>query len=245
MTTKTTHLAVASLLAIGVLCPTSSAAQQAAQVSVGMDFVSRYIWRGLNVGDAPSVQPAITLESGGFAVGAWGSYSLSNDITAGDEIDLWLGYTHEFSGGGSLGIVFTDYYFPNAGGAFSNYKNYDAVDGPGAHVLEIGATVTPSSFPVTLAAYANLYNDEGHNVYLEASYPFAVGDASLTLFAGATPGSTDNPGYYGADQFKFLSVGIKAEKDLPLSERFSLPISATWSVNPNLDIAYLVVGFSL
>jgi len=241
----TTTLATACLLALTAFGASPVRAQDAAQVSVGVDLVSRYIWRGLDAGDAPSAQPAVTLEFRGLALGAWGSYSLSNNITHGDEIDLWLGYTHELPGGGSLGVLMTDYYFPNAGEGFSNYRNYDAPDGPGAHVLEVGALLTPSSFPVTLAAYANVYNDEGHNVYFQASYPFDVGETSLTLFAGATPGSDKNPGYYGTDQFKVLNVGFTAKKEVALSDRFSLPISASWSVNPNLDIAYLVVGFSL
>ena len=247
MKTKTTPIlrVAACLAALTTLGASWAGAQDALDVSVGVDVVSRYIWRGIDAADAPSMQPSMTLSVRGLSVGAWGSYSLSNNLTQGDEIDLWLGYTHELSEGGSLGVLFTDYYFPNAGGGLSNYRNYDTPDGPGAHVLEVGAIFTPPSVPVSLAAYVNIYNDEGHNVFFQASYPFAVGGTSLTLFAAATPGSEKNPGYYGTDQFKFLHVGITAKKEVPVSDRFSLPLWISWSANPNLDIAYLVVGFSL
>jgi uncharacterized protein (TIGR02001 family) len=241
---KTTTLATACLLALTAFGASPARAQDAAQVTVGVDLVSRYIWRGIDAADAPSAQPAVTLEYRGFALGAWGSYSLSNDITRTDEIDLWLRYAHDLGEGGSLGILLTDYYFPNAGRAFSNYHDYDAVD-PGGHVLEIGALLTPPSMRLTLAGYVNVYNDRGHNVFLEASYPFAVGATDVTLFAAATPGSSENPAYYGTDRFKFLHVGVGAKKSIALSDRFSLPLSVSWSVNPNLDIAYLVVGISL
>ena len=52
--------------------------QEAPEVCLGVDLVSRYIWRGINVGDAPSVQPSLSLEVRGFEIGAWGAYSLSN-----------------------------------------------------------------------------------------------------------------------------------------------------------------------
>lgn len=247
MNAKTTHIlrVAACLAALTTLGASQAGAQDGVNFSVGVDVVSRYIWRGIDAADAPSMQPSMTLSVGGLSVGTWGSYSLSNNLTQGDEIDLWLGYTHPLSSGGSLGLLFTDYYFPNAGGGFSNYKNYDALEGPGAHVLELGAVLTPPSVPISLAAYVNIYNDEGHNVFFQASYPFDVGGISLSLFAAATPGSERNPGYYGTDQFKFLHVGLTANKAVPLSDRFSLPLWVSWSANPNLDIAYLVVGFSL
>ena len=219
--------------------------QEAPEVSLGVDLVSRYIWRGINVGDAPSVQPSLSLEVRGFEIGAWGAYSLSNEITGGDEIDLWLGYGFELPGGGEAGLVLTDYYFPNAGEPFSNFNNYDDEDGPGAHILELGGSFTFPSFPLTLAGYVNVYNDAGNNIYLQADYPFMVGETSLNLFAGATPGSEDNPDLYGTEDFAFINLGLSASKNLPITSQFSLPVSGSFIINPNVDIAYFVVGISL
>jgi hypothetical protein len=47
--------------------------------SIGADAVSRYIWRGLNLGGAtPHIQPFMEYSFGetGLAIGAWGSYGL-------------------------------------------------------------------------------------------------------------------------------------------------------------------------
>jgi hypothetical protein len=178
-------------------------------------------------------------------LGTWGSYSLSNGNTAGDEIDLYLRYTHEWSTGGSAGLLLTDYYYPNSGKGFSDFHNYDAPTGPGAHLMELGASATLPSFPLTLAGYVNVFNDAGHNIYVQADYPLTVSGTSLDFFAGATLGSDTNPDYYGTDKFAFLNVGLAATKDVRVSEAFSLPVSVSWSVNPNLNIAYLVVELSL
>jgi len=218
--------------------------QESPEVSLGVDLVSRYIWRGINVGDAPSVQPSLSLGVKGFEMGAWGAYSLSNEITGGDEIDLWLGYAFEFSEGGEFGLVLTDYYFPNAGEPFSNYNNYDDEDGPGAHILELGGSFTFPSFPLTLAGYYNFYNDEGNNIYLQADYAFLVGETSMNLFAGATPGSEDNPDLYGTEDFAFINLGVTAVKELSITNQFSLPVFGSLIVNPEVDVAYFVVGVS-
>lgn len=229
-------------LAIG---PSGALAQETPEISLGVDVMSRYVWRGLNVGDAPSAQPSITLGVDGFEVGAWGAYSLSNNITGGDEIDLWMGYGFELPGGGEVGLILTDYYFPNGGEPFSNFNNYDDDDGPGAHILEIGGSFTFPSFPLTLAAYYNFYNDEGNSIYVQADYPVRVGETELNFFAGATPGNEENPALYGTEDLSFLNLGFTASKEISITDRFSLPMSASWIFNPNLDITYLVVGFSL
>lgn len=233
------------LVLVTAAWPAEGFGQETAEVSLGVDLVSRYVWRGIKLGDAPSVQPSVSLGKKGFEVGAWGSYTLSNDMTGGDEIDLWVGYSIELPDGGSLGLIVTDYYLPNSGVEFSNFNNYDHEDGPGAHILEIGGTITFPSLPVTLAGYVNFHNDEGHNVYLQADYPVMVGETEVNLFAGATPGSEENPDFYGTEDFSFLNLGFTAIREISITDQFSLPLSGSWIINPNLDIAYFVIGLSL
>ena len=86
-----------------------------AEVEVGVDAVSKYVWRGTAVGNGVALQPSVdyTLGGGGeglFAegsttVGLWGSYSLVNGVN--DEINIALAQTV-----GSATITVTDYYFP-------------------------------------------------------------------------------------------------------------------------------------
>ena len=64
----------------------------ASELSVGADVVSSYIWRGAKFGDGAHIQPTVELSSGGFAIGAWGSFGLANDEDS--EADLF--FAHEF-----------------------------------------------------------------------------------------------------------------------------------------------------
>ncbi len=61
--------------------------QSSFSLSASGDFVSRYIWRGLEINASPNLQPAVEGSIGGFAVGFWGSYAFAERTTT-DEIDF-------------------------------------------------------------------------------------------------------------------------------------------------------------
>jgi hypothetical protein len=42
-----------------------------------------------------------------------------------------------------------------------------------------------------------------------------------------------------------LNVGIKASKELKISDNFSLPIFGSLVINPNEDIAHLIFGITI
>lgn len=225
-------------------------AQEQVSISTGADLYNRYVWRGLDIANTPSLQPSISLEYSGFEFGIWGAYTLSNEASEADEIDFWMGYTRDLENGVSVSVLATDYYFPNAGIDFSNFNNYDVVDDdgnpdPGAHTIEIGLSVSgPETFPITVAGYMNVYNDEGNNMYFQADYPVMVGETELGLFCGLTTGSEENPGYYGADDLAFINVGFTAGRDLVISESLTIPLTVTFDVNSEEEITHLLVGLS-
>ncbi len=213
-----------------------------AQPYGGADFVSRYVWRGLEINKSFNVQPSVGYTAGGFDIGFWGSYAISDvENTLQSEIDLYASYTFSTSGG-DIAILFTDYYFPDG-----NIRLGDFDDGTGAHTLEIGIGYTgPESFPVAISAFMNVYNDAGNNTYFEVGYPVSLpDDYSLDLFAGATAGSSENPNYYGTEKFGFLNVGFKVSKDIILTDTFSIPGFIALIMNPTTDKAHLAAGFSL
>lgn len=231
-----------------ILLSTGLGASEKLTVNTGVDLYSRYVWRGMDFGDAPSIQPALSVSYVGFELGAWGAYTLSSREDKFSEIDFWIGYSHEFENSMSIGAVITDYYLPYLGIGIFNFNNYDAVDAegdpdPGAHTLELGLSFTgPRSFPVTLSGYVGVYNDAGNNTYFQIDYPFAVGETDLTVFCGAAGGSNENPGAYNTEDFAVINVGFSAERSIKMTERFSLPLSLAFILNPNDEISYLVAG---
>lgn len=208
----------------------------AQDVNVGADIVSRYIWRGLNIADSPSLQPTLNISDSNFEVGFWGAYTLVGDRSYSDEIDAWIGYSYE-NKLGEFSFTIIDYYFPNAGKKLGNLKNVD-----GAHTLE---GIISYSGPFSLSFGFNFYNDPGNNIYLEIGYPFQINDISVNLFLGATPGSDNNPDYYGTDNLSVINTGVKVSKEIKITEEFALPVFSSLTINPRLSIAYLVFGISL
>jgi hypothetical protein len=217
-------------------------------VNTGADLYSRYIWRGMDFGDAPSIQPTLSVSYVGFELGVWGAYALSTRPESFSEIDFWLGYSHEFENTMSIGAVLTDYYLPYLGISIFNFNDHDAVDAdgdpdPGAHTLELGLSFTgPESFPMTFSGYVGVYNDAGNSTYFQIDYPFTVGETSLTVFCGAAGGNTGNPDVYNTEDFAVINVGVSADRDMKITESFSLPLVLSFILNPEEEISYLVAG---
>jgi hypothetical protein len=211
-----------------------------AQVKFGTDIYSRYIWRGLDFGNAPAFQPSLTYSTGGLAVGAWGSYAFPTSSTTYAENDLWASYTFAIPNSGSFSAIFTDYYIPSTGIKFGYFKPENGTGA--AHTLEGGICYCgPESLPITLAFYTNLSNETDNSSYIQVSYPFTIDDATITLAAGFVPKKST---YYLTDEAGFTNLSITAAKSIAVTDKFSIPLSVAYIANPSLDITYLVFGAS-
>ena len=106
------------VLGLMLAAGTASALEDVA-VDVSVDYVGKYIWRGLLVTDDPVLQPAVSLGMDKLTLGVWGNYETTN-ITGerGEftEIDYSLDYTDALPGveGAfySAGVIY--YSFPRA-----------------------------------------------------------------------------------------------------------------------------------
>ena len=211
------------------------------EISLGADLVSRYIWRGADFGNSPSIQPTLAISNSGFEIGVWGAYQLGRDTNSNpaDEIDFSIGYSFGI-GETTFNLLATDYYYPNSGKKFGNFKN----DGLGAHIIETSASFSgPESLPLYFSASVNVYNEVDNSAYFEIGYSTSVQNTSLSFFAGATTGG-DNL-YYGTRNFNFINLGVTAVKDIKITDDFSFPIFGSFILNPNIEIAYFVFGISL
>ncbi|MBU0984603.1 MAG: hypothetical protein KKA42_12070 [candidate division Zixibacteria bacterium] len=250
---KTTACNLLLLLVMVAGLSVPAVAESAIGVTTGVDLYNRYVWRGLDIANTPSIQPAISVDYSGFELGGWGAYTMSNEASESDEIDFWLGYGREMESGVSFFAMITDYYYPNAGVDMFNFNNHDAVrvdadstiPDPGAHILEAGLSISgPTSFPVTVSGYVNFYNDAGSNTYFQLNYPVVVNETDLDFFCGAAGGSKDNPDYYGTEDFAIINVGVTATREINMSSSFSLPLTLSFVVNPEAEISHLLVGIS-
>jgi hypothetical protein len=213
-------------------------------LSIGTDIVSRYIWRGFDLGgNTPSLQPIVKFAVGGLTAGFWGAYSLS-DPNGLNEIDIYASYSAEIGDAGSFNLGLTDYTYPNSGVKIGNFNNYDNEAGPGAHYIELNAGYSGSeNFPISLSFNIFLYNLENNPIYFQAGYSTSIENVTLDLFAGGTPGEETE--YYGVTDFSIINVGFTVTKNIKFTEEFSLPIFGSVILNPASENLFFIVGFRL
>jgi len=184
--------------------------------SMGVDFSSRYIWRGLNLGgSSPSIQPYLELGFGtdkhSFTIGAWGAYSTSGTQT-GQEADLYLSYTLN----NSFSFTLTDYFFPDETSGINDYfnrnMNWDKINNgeknQTGHIVEASLAFNGTEkFPISIMFAMNIWGADSRKYieqsgimvpddkivmskYLEFGYTTEVKGISFDLFAGL---ALDNP----------------------------------------------------
>ena len=208
--TKLLSVLVALFLCSFSLYAQDEATQEESPLSVGADFVSRYIWRCVNFGgSSPSIQPYVELGFGSgdhtFALGAWGAYSLSGTQTS-QEADLYLSYTLK----DMFSVTITDYFFPVDSISNNKYFNYNMdwdkinkgeKDQTG-HVVEMAISFNGTEnipFSLMLAmniwgADAQKYEEKGGvmvpkddivmSKYIELGYSTEIKGIALSAFAG-------------------------------------------------------------
>ena len=213
---KMNRAAAIIVLLVGLVAvPAMTLAQE---VSLGADAVSSYVWRGLDCGDGMAIQPYVEYSSGGFALGAWGSYAVGSD--GAPEADLYAGYGFE----NGLSVGFTDYFFPDSETEYMDYDN---------HTLE--ANLGYEVGPVSLSA--NMYFDDNSNddMYFELGYDFGL--ASFFVGGGDESYTTDG-------DFAICNLGISADTEIEITDKYSLPLFGSVILNPDSEQMYIVVGMS-
>lgn len=213
--------------------------EKKSSIDLGSDFVSRYVWRGTDFGNSPSIQPYMTYSIAGFEIGAWGSFATNGADM--QEVDLYASYTF-LKEMVSLGV--TDYFFPTSTVSMNNYFDYK--DSTTGHIYEANLNFNGTEkIPLTLSANYNFYGaDKDNSWYFELGYNGSCKLVDYSVFLGATTGK----GIYltpGADGFSVVNVGIGVSKDIVITEKWSLPVFAQLITNPQAQNIFFVFGFSL
>jgi len=186
------------------------------------------------------LQPTLGVVYKGLSLTAWGSVGLSESSDT-KEFDFTLGYT---TGGLNVGI--TDYWFSVGQDPDARYFKYDA-HGTN-HVFE--AFVGYDFGVVSAQWYTNFAGNDGVNKdgkrayssYFEVNAPFRLATCEWTATLGAVPYATTT---YGTTGFAVTNIGLKATKDIKVTDTFSIPVFAGVIGNPRAQKAYLVFGFTL
>lgn len=205
------------LLMTAIALPVSSMAQDKVEFGVGADVVSKYIWRGTDLG-GPSVQPSLSVAYKGLSLTAWGSIGFDSEDDK--EVDLTLAYET-----GNFGLSVTDYWYPEYSGAhtFEAQIGYD--------------------FGLLAANwYTNFAgDDEEYASYISLIAPFSLIGLDWEAEVGATPWGTD---YYGTDKFSVCDLSLGASKEFNIGKSFSTTLFAKATYNPTIEKFYATIGIS-
>lgn len=208
-------------------------------LTLGLDLVSRYVWRGIDFGASPAIQPYMEYSVGNdlvtWGIGAWGSYAFTGP--AASEADLY-----SYLSVGPVSLTFTDYFFPGEVWGGDQYFTYSNKKGTG-HVYELMLSAGSDDFPVYGMAAVNLGGaDKNYSTYFQLGATLHPG---IDLFVGM---AYDNyVGYYlakGKQKFNVNSVGITASHDIEV-KKLSIPLSASLIANPEARNIWFVVSIGL
>jgi hypothetical protein len=225
--------------------PGETAAAAADPVTLGVDLVSRYVWRGLAFSDTPCLQPWAGVSVAGFALGTWGSFAFAP--SAGDEggstlteVDLSLARSLELRRG-TITATLSDYHYPSGGITYFEFAD----DGTGSHTVDACVAYRgPDGLPLGLCGSVNVYNDDQHAAYVEANWPFTAGATEISLVAGAAMGKSV---WYDVDKngVHVIQAAVIASKPLKISEAFAPTLKVSWILNPYRERVILVAALSL
>jgi len=230
------------LFALGLVASATALAQdekEKVETTVAADIVNQYIWRGLDCGNV-SIQPTLGIGYKGLSLSAWGNVGVSKDDVK--EFDLTLGYT---TGGFNIGI--TDYWFSVGGDDPDNrYFKYNAHSTN--HVFE--ANIGYDFGVASIQWFTNFAGNDGENKngkrayssYAEVAVPFKLATCDWTATAGVVPYYST---YYGTTGFAVTNLSLRADKEIKITDSFSVPVFGQVVANPCLQKAYLVFGFTL
>ena len=198
-------------------------AQEVKSQDFGADFVSSYVWRGTQFGTGPNVQPWMELGTGNLTGGIWGSFALDATRNASDnELDLWVSYDF-----GPLALTVTNYSFPNADGTYSAGGVFDGD-------IEVSGSTSLGPVDLTVGYFTDL-----EALYIEAGFP--IGPVGVAVGYGS-----DGAGaFYAGGDSGLVNVSFSGEKDIKITEDYSLPVFGSFIYNPDAEAAFLVFGFSL
>jgi hypothetical protein len=250
------HWAVAAL---SLFCLPLSA-QHDVETTVRADLVSKYMWRGLDLGGV-SIQPQAKLSWRGLFARTSGSVGFAKEDD--EEIDFEIGYSlHGFN----IGLI--DYWRTGID-PDDRFLYFDREKG--AHRAEGNLGYTCKYF--SLQGYTTVWGKDdklkeekrAYSTYIEAAVPFKLGGVDWVLRGGFSPfeshGEEKERQRYSedwgdvitiqydkflyADKAAFVLASLRATKEINLGREARMPIFAEIHMNPYLQKANVVLGISI
>lgn len=209
----------------------------ASPFSASLELSTKYMWRGIEYGTAPTVFPMIGYGCKGFNAFAMGAYAINGSH---QEVDLGVSYTvSEFT----IGV--SDYYYPSSVGEKDEY--FKLSNRSTGHWVEVCATWNGTKIPLWVTVSTYIFgadkNEEGkqmYSSYAEVGYTYSFNDNnSMALCIGANL----NKSFYTDYQRGFNVVNINAKYNTAFKfGNYKLPVSASYILNPYKNKSFFTMS---
>ena len=222
-------LLIASTALMGMMLPATAQAGDLS-VSTSVDVTSDYVFRGISLADT-AIQPGVEAALGDFTFGAWFSTGIGDtSILAGDELDLYAGYSFGLSDTVSADVGITYYHYPQGGSLFET-------DGGGAGTYEVYAGL---GFDTALSPSVTAYYDftlEALTLEGGIGHSFATSE-STSFDLGLTAGMVDGDG------FSYEYGQLSASYGVAFTDDVSAYIGANYALSSedSLDYKKILAG---
>ena len=205
--------------------------------SASLELSTKYMWRGIEYGTAPTVFPMIGYNTHGFNAFAMGGYAIDGSH---QEVDLGVSYTvSEFTVGVS------DYYYPSSVGEKDQY--FKLSNRETGHWVEAYATWAGIKVPLWITVSTYIFgadkNKDGkqmYSSYAEVGYTHSfTDDNNISLCVGANL----NKGFYTNNESGFSVVNVNAKYSTAFKfGSFKLPVSASYVLNPYKNKSFFTMS---
>ena len=170
--------------------------------SASLELSTKYMWRGIEYGTAPTVFPMIGYNTHGFNAFAMGGYAIDGSH---QEVDLGVSYTaSEFTVGVS------DYYYPSSVGEKDQY--FKLSNRETGHWVEAYATWAGTKVPLWVTV---------------STYIYGADKIALCVGANLNKGFYTN----NQSGFNVVNINAKYSTAFKFGN-FKLPVSASYVLNP-------------
>ncbi len=225
-------------------------------------------------GNGPSIQPSACLTWGGFSAGFWGAYSTNGTNSSQEldfyasytflNDMVTIGFTDYFFTNDSLHEDPLNFKQNNTGHIFEPSLAFNGTDKiPFRLLLAANVFGHDNSRINNDPNSANFNTSDGiqYSSYAEIGYFTTFKEMSFDVFAGfnlTAPRSEDTKiistldptmhymgesGFYG-DKMGLVNIGFTIGKELSITDKYSLPLTASVIVNPMANDYYFVFGLS-
>ena len=207
-------------------------------VHLGLEIQTKYMWRGIEYGTAPTLFPQIYFNKWGLNIYAMGGYAVNGSHS---EVDLGISYS--FYG---VMIGLNDYYYPSTVGENDHYFNFKR--GETGHYLEAVVGYYPEKLPFwilasTYVAGADTLPGTTKNAfssYLELGlhYDF-LNDHQIALACGMAL----NKSFYNDYEKKFSVSNVMLQYTYNVRIKWwTLPLKAALVYNPYRNKFYFTAS---